>query len=176
MNKPFRNTFFISATICALTFGSAYAETNTTQTKTKSESHKVLYVISAKSGELKKSDKGYQLTLKNVDSKVLWFQDRPGRKAGHIMIDAVVKNWKQEFKTSQPNAALVHAGMKLGSHGASKAVSFELTNPFIVDKDTVRFDVSFLKGDTKQLPTGDLVNPQIFIDSSGPCWSCGGYP
>ena len=63
-----------------------------------------LYVISGTSGSLK----GDTLTLNGVPN-VLYFSDRPARKAGHMSVSKFVEMWNKQsdsFKADPPNATL----------------------------------------------------------------------
>jgi len=63
-----------------------------------------LYVLSATSGSLK----GDTLTLNGVPN-VIYFSDRPARKAGHLSLEKFVESWDKgsdSFKADPPNATL----------------------------------------------------------------------
>ena len=63
-----------------------------------------LFVISGTSGSLE----GDTLTLNGVPN-VIYFSDRPARKAGHISVSEFIKMWDKggdSFKTDPPNATL----------------------------------------------------------------------
>ncbi len=63
-----------------------------------------LFVLSATSGSLK----GDTLTLNGVPN-VLYFSDRPARKAGHMSVSKFVEMWNKQsdsFKADPPNATL----------------------------------------------------------------------
>jgi len=63
-----------------------------------------LFVISGTSG----SFKGDTLTLNGVPG-VIYFSDRPARKAGHLSLEKFVESWNKgvnSFKADPPNATL----------------------------------------------------------------------
>jgi len=63
-----------------------------------------LFVMSATSGSLK----GDTLTLNGVPN-VIYFSDRPARKAGHMSLSEFIEMWDKEsdgYKADPPNAAL----------------------------------------------------------------------
>ncbi len=69
-----------------------------------SENPGYLFVLSATSGSLK----GDTLTLNGVPN-VIYFSDRPARKAGHMSVSKFVEMWNKQsdsFKADPPNATL----------------------------------------------------------------------
>jgi len=69
-----------------------------------SKEPRYLFVLSATSGSLK----GDTLTLNGVPS-VIYFSDRPARKAGHMSVSNFVEMWDKgddSFKADPPNATL----------------------------------------------------------------------
>jgi hypothetical protein len=68
----------------------------------------VLFSQSALRGELKRAGKGRRvLTLHGVSRQTVWFQDRPGRKAGQTATGNFVRDWaRMGFADDVPNAAL----------------------------------------------------------------------
>ncbi len=53
---------------------------------------------------------GYQLILEEPHDTVIWFADRPVRKAGYVHIRDFLKAWddgKDSFKKDPPNAVLI---------------------------------------------------------------------
>ena len=97
-----------------------------------------LFVISGTSGSLK----GDTLTLNGVPN-VLYFSDRPARKAGHLSVSEFIEMWDKgvdSFKADPPNATLA----VLKEDGA-KDVVVELIS--VVHKsDSVIFKVAVLEG------------------------------
>ena len=111
-----------------------------------------LFVLSATSGSLK----GDTLTLNGVPN-VIYFSDRPARKAGHLSLEKFVEMWDKgddSFKTDPPNATL----SVLKKDGA-KDVVVELIS--VVQKsDSVIFKVAVLEGSI----TGHFHEGTLFID------------
>lgn len=134
----------------------------------------VLLVISAKSGKVVKTKDGYQLILKGIDKRSLWFADRPDRRAGFVKTSHLMTGWSKLFKSSQPNAGLVHAGLRVrDTKGNPHPESLELMHPSIQANGDVVFEVRALKGD--RIDTGNIRVPVLFIDNSVlmPCLACG---
>ncbi|MCX6994599.1 MAG: hypothetical protein NTY13_02005, partial [Chlamydiae bacterium] len=93
-----------------------------------------LFVLRTDTGVITKTDEGYKLTLKGMDDKVLYFSERPVRKAGYITITQFMGNWDKgndSFKANPPNAAIVHAALKTNENGIAQAIPVELQNPEI---------------------------------------------
>ncbi len=112
-----------------------------------------LFVLSATSGSLK----GDTLTLNGVPN-VIYFTDRPARKAGHGSVSNFVEGWNKgvdSFKADPPNATL----SVLNKDGA-KNVVVELTS---VEQrgGSVIFKVAVLEG---MLP-GSFEVSSLFIDA-----------
>ena len=126
-------TYSLPMTLMAATDEHAPA-TVTTHAKQKVS---FLFVLRANNGVIAKTDGGYTLTLKGMDDKVLYFSDRPVRKAGFITMTQFMSDWaagKNSFQTNPPNAAIVHAALKTNEKGIAQAIPVELTNP-VVSKD-----------------------------------------
>jgi hypothetical protein len=99
-----------------------------------------LFVLSATSGSLD----GDTLTLNGVPN-VIYFSDRPARKAGHLSLEKFVESWNKgsdSFKADPPNATL----SVLNKDGAKNVVvelkSVEHKNGSVV------FKVAVLEGIT----------------------------
>ena len=73
-----------------------------------SDDHSVLFTQSATSGSLKSSGGNRMtLTLRGVAPQVVWFQDRPDRRAGQMSATGFVSRWRSfGFGSDAPNAAL----------------------------------------------------------------------
>jgi len=112
-----------------------------------------LFVISGTSGSLK----GDTLTLNGVPN-VIYFSDRPARKAGHLSLEKFVEMWDKgddSFKTDPPNTTL----SVLKKDGA-KNVVVELMR--VEQKSgSVVFKVAVLEG---SIPCGQFKAVSIFID------------
>ena len=78
----------------------------------KPDDHSVLFTQSATSGSLKSSGgKRMTLTLRGVAPQVVWFQDRPDRRAGQVSATEFVSRWRSfGFQSDAPNAALTLLG------------------------------------------------------------------
>lgn len=131
----------------------------------------LLVVLSAKSGAIKKSADSYHLTLNNVTPRVLWFTDRPNRKAGFISINKFITQWwPKAFKKSAPNAAEVHASMSAQVNGRMQPLAIELKNPKL-SNGNLSYDIMVLPGDT--IKAGTLKTPVLFIDDFFGCTNSG---
>ncbi len=114
-----------------------------------------LFVISGTSGSLD----GDTLTLNGVPN-VIYFSDRPARKAGHLSLEKFVESWNKgsdSFKADPPNATLslsTKDGVK--KHVVVKLISVEQKGGSVV------FKVAGLYGPSY----GDLKKSTLFIDGS----------
>lgn len=120
-----------------------------------------LFVLSAKTGDIKKAANGYTLTLNNVDPHVLWFTDRPNRKAGFVSTDKFISHWAKSFKSSSPNAAMVHVGLSAQVNGKTQPMAMELTMPQF-SHGSLTFEIQSLPGD--EVIAGQITAPRIFVD------------
>ncbi len=123
-----------------------------------------LFVLRADTGVIAKTDGGYTLTLKGMDDKVLYFSDRPVRKAGFITMTQFMNNWakgKDSFQADPPNAAIVHAALKTNEKGFAEAIVVERINP-MESPDGWVFHLKDLQG---RISIGDYDGISVFIDS-----------
>ena len=70
----------------------------------------VLNMIQAPHGQVVGDESGYKLILEEPHDTVIWFADRPIRKAGYIHMRDFLKDWdegKASLKKDPPNAALI---------------------------------------------------------------------
>ena len=131
------------------------------KTKIDKKAPEFLFVISAKSGEIKQVGKNrYTLTMKHTDvDHVLMFSDRPYRIAKYITAKELASTWKvgiNSFEKDPPNAALV-------VHGFKHATVVELLG-MDVRKSQVTYHFSFLEVN-KQV-SGTHSDITLFIDDS----------
>ena len=83
-----------------------------------------------------------------MDEKVLYFSDRPVRKAGFITMTQFMGDWAKgndSFKANPPNAAIVHAALKTNEKGIAQAIPVELTHP-VATANGWTFDLKDLQG------------------------------
>jgi len=123
-----------------------------------------LMVLSAGVGVIAKTGDGYRLTLKDVDSHTLWFEDRPGRRSGFIKTARFIKLWPKVFKKSAPNAGLTHGSLRVKRNGKSEPEALELTKPSWNKKGALVFKVKTLEGDKVQ--AGSFNDAVLLIDDS----------
>ncbi|MCX6995391.1 MAG: hypothetical protein NTY13_06290, partial [Chlamydiae bacterium] len=101
---------------------------------------------------------------KGMDDKVLYFSDRPVRKAGFITVTQFMDNWSKgddSFKKTPPNAAIVQAALYPSDKGRSQALAVELTNPTNTANDWT-FDIKVMGGG--RLEAAELSNVSVFVD------------
>jgi len=112
-----------------------------------------LFVLSATSGSLK----GDTLTLNGVPN-VIYFSDRPARKAGHLSLEKFVESWNKgvdSFKADPPNATL-----SVLKKDGTKNVVVELLS--VEQKSgSVVFKVAVLEG----MFPGSFKMSSLFIDA-----------
>lgn len=137
-----------------------------TATKVK-KPNPVLLVMSAQTGTIAKTRKGYTLTLSGVDKHTLWFADRPDRKAGFVKTSRVVSEWSLGLQLSAPNAGLVHAGLRMRQKNRPQPESVELMKPTMQSNGDLVFPIKALSGD--RITLGRFDQPVLFIDSVNPC-------
>ena len=123
-----------------------------------------LFVLRAQTGVITKVGSVYTLTLKGMDDKVLYFSDRPVRKAGFITVSQFMSDWaagKNSFQANPPNAAIVHAALKTNEKGIAQALPVELTRP-VVTTDGWKLQLNDLHG---KFSIGSYNRISVFIDS-----------
>jgi len=113
-----------------------------------------LFVLSATSGSLK----GDTLTLNGVPS-VIYFSERPERKAGHMSVSNFVEMWGKgvdSFKADPPNATL-----SVWKKDGANNIVVELTN--VEQKNgSVVFKVAVLEG---YIRPESFKMPSLFTDA-----------
>ncbi len=76
-----------------------------------SKKERILHVVQApKSMVVGDDKKGYKLVLDEMHDTVIWFTDRPNRKAGKVFVKDFLKVWdegKESFRVEPPNAVLI---------------------------------------------------------------------
>mgnify|MGYP000700440270 CR=1 FL=1 len=146
------------------------AQASTKISKATQQKATFLFVLRADTGSIAKTDAGYTLTLKGMDDKVLYFSDRPVRKAGFITVTQFMNDWAKgnnSFQANPPNAAIVHAALKTNGKGFAQAISVELKNP-IATTDGWVFHLTDLQG---KISVGDYDRISIFVDGFSPASS-----
>jgi hypothetical protein len=114
-----------------------------------------LFVISGTSGSLK----GDTLTLNGVPN-VIYFSDRPARKAGHLSLEKFVESWNKgsdSFKADPPNATLSILGKVDEMNVVVELKSVEQKNGSVV------FRVAVLEGMSPE----SFKMSSLFIDVNG---------
>ncbi len=111
-----------------------------------------LFVISGTSGSLD----GDTLTLNGVPN-VIYFSDRPARKAGHLSLEKFVEMWDKgddSFKADPPNAELAIYDKKRDKHAV-----LIISRPEIKG-DTISFTVRLISGSIPK----SLGHSTLFVD------------
>ena len=142
------------------------ADTHTVVSAKSTQKASFLFVLRAHHGVIAKTSGGYTLTLKGMDDKVLYFSDRPVRKAGFITMTRFMGGWakgKDSFKDNPPNAAIVHAALKTNEKGFAQALPVELSKP-VRTADGWRFHLKNLDG---KISMGSYDGVVVYIDSVG---------
>ena len=123
-------------------------------------------MLTARTGTMSKTAKGYSLVLHQVSPQILWFTDRPNRKSGMIPTHGFIGHWHKLYQGDAPNIGLVHAGLASNTNGIATPMAMELSNP-VVNGSSIRFKVKMLEGDRVKL--GKLKDLAIFIDNGDGC-------
>ncbi len=122
-----------------------------------------LFVLSADTGVITKTDGGYKLTLKGMDDKVMYFSDRPQKFAGYITLTQFMGTWaegKDSFKDNPPNAVINVADLKTSENGIAQTIPVMLMNP-VVTANGWTFDLKGLQGE--EIPVGSYKGISVFI-------------
>ena len=130
-----------------------------------SSKNSFLFVIQANNAEIKKNNDGQELILKNVASKVIYFNSGFERVGGFIPSNTFIQNWLKvgsSFNVVPPNAAIVFDEVTANNDGVVEGFAVELKNPTIIGNNSWRFNVKFLKG---ELNPGKYNYPTLFVDS-----------
>lgn len=124
----------------------------------------LLFVMSAKSARLSQSGQNYSLTLNHVDPHVVWFSDRPERKAGFVPLKVFLGAWSlpKSFGGNPPNAGFVHVGMESKKVGANHPMVMEISQP-VYQHGKLSFKLNGLQG-ASSLSAGHYNNVRLFID------------
>jgi len=125
----------------------------------------MLFVLRADTGVITQVNHVYTLSLQGMDSKVLYFSDRPVRASGFMALSQFINDWTQgnnSFQKNPPNAAIVHAALKSNGKGLTQGIPVELSNPLLSAKGC-----SFqLKALQETLSEGSYKDISIFVDNS----------
>lgn len=127
----------------------------------------LLYVSQAGSAQVEGDWPTVTVTMSDVDSEVLWFQDRPGRDAGEMRMAAFVEQWEEVgFAANPPNAVIRHdAGDGLGTVVEMSDPTWDQPGGHLTFTATV---ADYEAGD-EPLPWL-MADVSLFIDDSGPSY------
>lgn len=103
------------------------------------------------------------LRLVGVSPQTLYFSDRPNRLAGHIPMDAYLREWTegpQDFDNDPPNATL---SVYESDQDGNAIVVVELLDPAVEGEDIV-YGYNIVEG---EMPAGGGA-AALFIDKVGP--------
>ena len=101
----------------------------------------LLFVTTAES--LSYDQAASTITLSAVAPQVIWFTDRPYRKAGHLSLAQFMDGWDEgadSFAADPPNVVVTYEGQ------AGEPVIAELMNPSL-EGSSVTFEIALLQGD-----------------------------
>lgn len=143
----------VSMAVCAATSTASAASQETPQ-----------YMFVQIAEDVKVDAAAKTIRLMNVNQQTLYFSDRPARIAGHLKMDAYLKEWtaqagKDNFGADPPNAVL--SVYEPGQPDNTTAV-VEITQPKIDGSDIV-YSYKLIEG---SLPAGGGATP-LFIDWIG---------
>jgi hypothetical protein len=159
--------FIISSLAYAETTASAATlATAPTATAQQKKIH-YLFVMRAAKAVIIKHANGYELTFTNTDPKVLYFSDRPVRKAGLILTAKFMDNWEKahsNFQVTPPNGALIYSKMNVDQNGVAQGIAIELLNPVQVSNNSWKFQIKDLEG---KISAGSYDDVSMFIDAGG---------
>lgn len=126
-----------------------------------------VFALSGTAGTLaREGSEGYRLTLRNP-SDVVGFSNGPLRPVITESVTAWVREWTvRGFTADPPNAALTFS--HTGTEGRMSWGVVELSAPRLLDGGAVEFGVRPLALPARQggFPTGEIVDPQLFVDSA----------
>ena len=121
-----------------------------------------LFVLSAEQGHIIQLHHKYQLVLTKLDPNVLWFTDRPNRKAGFVTLANFIERWHIGFKNIPPNVGLVHIDMSYQYANQQQPLALEASQPRLINNKLIFKIKSLIKH--QQLKTQQLKNIKLFID------------
>lgn len=127
-----------------------------------------LVVLRADQAIISETENLYNLELKNIDNMVLYFSERPVRKAGFMSTNQFMSGWgdgKNSLQVNPPNAAIVYAALQsrkvINNNNMTQAIPIELSSP-VVTHDGLMFRMKPLDG---SLDIGTFDRISIFIDN-----------
>ncbi|MBU0455278.1 MAG: hypothetical protein KKA99_00630 [Gammaproteobacteria bacterium] len=136
----------------------------------------LLFIQEAKIAELTPMQQTgqYQLTLKQVSPRVIYFSDRPHRVVGQTTTSKFINAWNKNsdsFAKNNPNAALHYATFEASNKHGIHTTVYKLQKP-VYNKaaHTLTYQVTPLQTDFA-LAHITYHDPVLFIDSFIP--SCG---
>jgi len=124
MKKHYIASFIAMLILCMFSIGVvAQTQTQTSSAAGKNQKMSALFLIKGNGFISGNQKTGFKLTLRKTDSTIIWFADRPVRKAGRMKVTDFMKAWrkgKDSFAIDPPNAVIVTAT------GASMVVKLTL--------------------------------------------------
>ncbi len=172
MNQFISYGFFLGSLALGLTPALSFsataqhaASTSHTVKKAPFKNISLLFVLQAVDGEVAKTTTGYKITLQHIRPKILYFSDRPVRKAGSLSTAKFFDLWinsKIGFKKDAPNAAILSDMRDTNKNGFAHAVIATLKNPVLNNDDSMSFDIKSL---SHNLVVGHHTNVSIFFDN-----------
>ena len=128
-----------------------------------------LYVMAADAAVIEDG----RLTLSGLDATVIWFTDRPARRAGRAATEVFIANWPEgtdSFAVDPPNAVPV-GSIEGENQGESWEIAVELLDPVWQGEELSLGVVA----PADPLPDGlRLADVHLFIDNEDVGFWCGG--
>lgn len=113
-----------------------------------------------------------ELTLQDAAKSVVFFSERPNRRAGNLSVESFLENWNQgedNLNLEPPNAGLVYYSPSESPRASTakySEINLVLRNPhYDSRRDTLTFDVTLLSP-SSHLPEGLMLEPTLFIDTA----------
>ncbi len=129
-----------------------------------------LFALRAQNGVISQGAQGETLTLTELDPQVLYFSDRPVRKAGFEPVGYFIKNWTRginSFQKNPPNASITHANLPTDRDGTSQDIPIQLSNPTLDKDGSLRFKLKRLMG--HQVMSNNYNDVVLYIDGESTC-------
>lgn len=132
----------------------------------------ILYSIDARTATVSKAGKAHRLSVP-TNTRVVWFSDRPERRAGALTLKGLVAIWDASgFVEDPPNAAVI-----LTEQGESRTHVVELTKPRVAGSQisfamtAVPDAVEAGHAHTHDVVVGSYGRAEVFIDDAAtmPC-------
>lgn len=130
----------------------------------------VLFLQSAHAAQITVHKKHYKLILKNVDSFVSYFSDRPARVTGLMPIEKFIARWhhsRDNFAKNPPNVAIESFVLGRNGHRKPVAIFATLKNPhYDAKKHSITYELNPLAKNKMRLANMKLGYTVVFFDDA----------